>query len=62
MMSSRDKSYKAKREFLEWASLFSAELFVKLVSYADDSGTHDNTGVQKGSREAIIAGIAAPLV
>jgi len=34
---------------------------VKIVVYADESGTHDITGVQKGSREAIIAGIMAPL-
>src|ERR1035438_981481 len=61
MMSSRGKSNKAERSFLEWATLFSAKLFVKLVIYADESGTHDNTGVQKGSREAIIAGIVAPI-
>jgi hypothetical protein len=33
---------------------------MKLVVYADESGTHDNTGTQQGSREAILAGIVAP--
>jgi hypothetical protein len=32
---------------------------VKLVVYADESGTHDNTGSEKGSREAVVAGIVA---
>jgi hypothetical protein len=49
----------AALEFSQWASLFSGEIFVKIVAYADESGTHDKTGVQKGSREAIIAGVAA---
>lgn len=51
---------KAEREFLEWASLFSGTLLMKLVAYADDSGTHDTTGVLPGSREATIAGMVAP--
>lgn len=50
----------AAREFSEWASLFSGELFVNLVLYADESGHHDKTGVKKGSGHTLIAGIAAP--
>lgn len=49
----------AAKEFAEWASLFSGRLFVKIVVYADESGTHDPTGAKKGSREGIIGGIAA---
>lgn len=50
----------AGREFREWASLFSNGLFVMIVVYADDSGTHDEKGIQVGSREGIIGGLAAP--
>jgi hypothetical protein len=48
-------------EFRKWASLFSGRLFVSIVVYADDSGTHDRTGKQPGSRVAIAAGFAAPI-
>jgi len=62
MMRFRGKSpNKAKREFLEWASLFSGSLFVKLVAYADDSGTHDPTGIETGAKEALIAGLVGPV-
>lgn len=33
--------------------------FVQIVVYADESGTHDQTGVLDGAREATICGIAA---
>jgi hypothetical protein len=36
------------------------ERTMNLVVYADESGTHDKTGSQKGSREAIVGGIVAP--
>jgi hypothetical protein len=45
--------------FREWTSLFSGEIFVKVVIYADESGTHDKTGAKEGSQIAIIAGFAA---
>jgi hypothetical protein len=31
-----------------------------LIAYADDSGTHDKTGVKPGARECIVAGYVAP--
>jgi len=31
-------------EFKAWASLFSSEVFVKLVAYVDESGTHSGPG------------------
>jgi hypothetical protein len=40
----------AAKQFDEWASLFSGEIFVKIVVYADESGNHDPTGAKKGSR------------
>jgi hypothetical protein len=46
-------------QFAEWASLFPDGLFVHIVVYVDDSGTHDPTGQQVGSREATVAGIMA---
>lgn len=47
----------AAREFAEWASLFSGGLFVKIVGYIDESGTHDPKGRQKGSSVAVISGL-----
>jgi hypothetical protein len=55
----RSNQNESGRRFKEWASLFSGKLFVKIVAYADESGTHDKTGVQKGAREMSIGGIAA---
>jgi hypothetical protein len=49
----------AGREFLEWASLFSGAIFVKIVVYADESGTHSPTGSQPGSEVPVIAGYMA---
>jgi len=42
--------------FREWSSLFSGELFVKLVAYLDESGRHDRAGKQKGSEQIVVAG------
>jgi hypothetical protein len=47
------------REFKKRASLFSGKLFVKIVVYADESGTHDKTGNLPGSEVATFAGFAA---
>jgi Protein of unknown function (DUF3800) len=44
-------------QFSEWASLFSGKLFVKVVAYIDESGTHDKTGALPGSSEVVIAGL-----
>ena len=33
---------------------------MKLLCYADDSGTHDPTGEQKGAKQGLIGGIIAP--
>ena len=33
---------------------------MRLIAYADDSGTHDKTGVKKGAREGIVGGYVAP--
>ena len=40
--SSPSSAQKAMAEFKEWSSLFSGELFVKLVVYADESGTKNS--------------------
>ena len=50
---------KSGLEFKEWASLFSGKLFVKVVAYVDESGTHDITGASPGSGEVVIAGLVA---
>ncbi len=50
---------KAKCEFNEWASLFSGRLFVKIIAYADESGTHDKTGKLAGATEAVVGGLVA---
>lgn len=49
----------AAAEFTEWALLFPEGLFVHIAVYADESGTHDETGVQKGAREATVSGLVA---
>jgi Protein of unknown function (DUF3800) len=46
-------------QFREWTSLFSAEIFIMIVVYADESGTHDATGKETGSKTPLIAGFAA---
>jgi Protein of unknown function (DUF3800) len=37
----------------------SGEVFVKIVVYADESGTHDKNGTERGSEVAVVAGYAA---
>jgi hypothetical protein len=50
----------AEKEFAEWASLFSgSDLFVKIVAYVDESGTHDETGQAKGATEAVLGAVVA---
>ena len=49
---------KAVRQFEEWASLFDGKIFVNIIAYVDESGTHDPSGKHKGSREAMVAGYA----
>jgi len=48
----------ARKEFAEWTSLFSGEIFVKIVAYTDESGRHDKTAKQKGSGQIVVAGWA----
>ena|ERR1700733_624660 len=55
----RSTPKQAGREFKEWASLFSGEIFVKISIYVDESGTHDPEGNQPGSKYPMIAGYAA---
>jgi len=51
----------AGQQFRKRASLFPEGLFVKAVTvYADESGTHDRTGLQPGSQYPTIAGFVAP--
>jgi hypothetical protein len=50
----------AGQQFRERASLFSGKLFVRIVVYADESGTHDSTGKQDGSDVPVIGGYMAP--
>lgn len=44
--------------FKEWASLFSGEIFVKVVAYIDESGRHSKTASQPGSGQIVVAGWA----
>ena len=48
----------ARQEVAEWEALFPNGVFVHLVIYADESGTHDRTGEDRGAREAVLGGIA----
>ena len=59
MCNARSNPEEAAIQFGDWASLFGGNVFVKIVVYADESGTHDPKGIKKGSREGIIGGIAA---
>jgi hypothetical protein len=47
---------KAENKFKKFASLFREKLFVNLVCFADESGTHDTLGLQPGSEVAAVAG------
>lgn len=48
----RDSLWRAR----ELASLFKEAFFLSLVAYADESGTHDEHGLQRGSEYATVAG------
>jgi len=47
---------KAENKFKKFASLFCERVFVSLVCYADESGTHDITGEHKGAEVVAVAG------
>lgn len=47
---------KAENKFKKFASLFRERLFVNLVSFADESGTHDKFGIQRGAEVAAVVG------
>jgi hypothetical protein len=49
----------ARGSFAEIASLFHERVFVPLVAYADESGTHDASGIQPGGEVAVVAGWVA---
>jgi hypothetical protein len=49
----------ALRQFLEFADLDARKLYVNVIVYADESGTHDPAGKQPGSSITIVAGYAA---
>jgi uncharacterized protein DUF3800 len=44
------------REFEEWSFQFSGKVFLKAFLYADESGSHDPSGVQKGAENIFLAG------
>jgi hypothetical protein len=44
-------------EYRALASLFSEGVFVPIVCYADESGTHDETGVHYGAEVATVGGL-----
>src|SRR5437867_8846136 len=46
----------ASFQFAKWASLFQGNIFVNLIAYADDSGTHDEHGKQPGSEAPVFGG------
>lgn len=47
---------KAENKFKKFASLFRERLFMNLVCFADESGTHDTLGLEPGSQLAAVAG------
>jgi hypothetical protein len=49
----------AGREFQGWTSLFAGKIFVMVTIYADESGTHDETGQDDKASVATVAGFAA---
>jgi hypothetical protein len=46
--------------FESWAALSSAKLFMNIVAYVDESGTHDPEGNKKGAGTVSISGVVAP--
>lgn len=47
---------KAENKFKKFASLFRERLFMNLICFSDESGTHDTLGLQKGSEVAAVVG------
>lgn len=47
------------RRYRDLASLFTEEVFVPIVSYADESGIHDVTGNLPGAEVAVVSGYVA---
>src|SRR5882757_1781862 len=59
---SRKFSVNAKQayaRFRECASLFSGNIFVNLIVYADESGTHDEKAILPGSEAPVFGGYIA---
>lgn len=55
------KHSKKDTDFIKWLILLDGDLIVNLVLYVDESGTHDQTGQQRQSQVATVAGdIAKP--
>jgi hypothetical protein len=50
---------RSRESFESWSALSSARWFVNLVTYADESGTHDPTGKLTGSNAVSILGLVA---
>jgi hypothetical protein len=53
------ESNNAGRHWAEWAAQFSGKIFVSIVAYLDESGTHDESAKMLGSEVPIIAGYMA---
>jgi len=47
---------KAENKFKKFASLFREKLFMNLICFADESGTHDTLGLEPGSQVAGVVG------
>jgi len=47
---------RAKKDFAEWASLFSGKIFVKIAAYVDESGRYDKTGQLTGAGQIVVSG------
>jgi len=56
MQTNPNSPAQAKKDFAEWASLFSGEIFVKLAAYLDDGGSHDRTSKEVGSKQIVLTG------
>lgn len=55
-MKATARAKQVAKQFAEWASLYSGKLFVQLIVYADESGTHDPSGKLEGSKAPVVAG------
>ena len=49
----------ALKDYIIWASIFPPGIFVHVMIYADESGTHDKSGGQPSSQFAIVGGVMA---